>query len=89
MWPVMHDLGSRGLHADALFASGLQPCEEPGVAQVRQPSPRRSAHSAALAVPDGWRRSSAIISRRRGSGCAGRATRRAPRSRRQCSWLAG
>jgi len=36
MWPVMHDLASRGLHADALFASGLQPGQEPGVAQVRQ-----------------------------------------------------
>ena len=36
MWPVMHDLGARGLHADALFVSGLQPGEQPGVAQVRQ-----------------------------------------------------
>jgi hypothetical protein len=35
MWPVMNDLGLRGLHADALFASGLQPAEDPGVAQVR------------------------------------------------------
>jgi hypothetical protein len=36
MCPVMHDLGMRGLHADALFASGLQCCDEPGAAQVRQ-----------------------------------------------------
>jgi hypothetical protein len=36
MWPVMNDLGSRGLHADALFASGLQRCDAPGTAQVRQ-----------------------------------------------------
>ena len=36
MWPVMHDLGFRGLHADALFASGLQRCDDPGPGQVRQ-----------------------------------------------------
>ena len=36
MWPVMYDLGSRGLRADALFASGLQRCDAPGTAQVRQ-----------------------------------------------------
>ena len=36
MWTVMHDLGLRGLRADALFASGLQRCDEPGSAQVRQ-----------------------------------------------------
>ncbi len=36
MWPVMHDLGLRGLRADALFASGLQRCDQPGAAQVRQ-----------------------------------------------------
>jgi hypothetical protein len=36
MWPVMHDLGSRDLHADALFASGLQCYDEPGATQVRQ-----------------------------------------------------
>jgi hypothetical protein len=36
MRPVMFDLGSRGLHADALFASGLQRCDAPGAAQVRQ-----------------------------------------------------
>ena len=36
MWPVMYDLGSRGLRADALFASGLQRCDAPGAAQVRQ-----------------------------------------------------
>ena len=36
MWPIMHDLGLRGLHADALFASRLQCCDEPGAAQVRQ-----------------------------------------------------
>ena len=36
MWPVMHDLGFRGLHADALFASGVQRCDAPGAAQVRQ-----------------------------------------------------
>jgi hypothetical protein len=32
----MHDLGFRGLHADALFASGVQRCDEPDAAQVRQ-----------------------------------------------------
>ena len=32
MWPVRHDLGFRGLHADALFTSGLQRCDEPGAA---------------------------------------------------------
>jgi hypothetical protein len=36
MWPVRHDLGWHRLHADALFAPGLQHGEEPGVAQVRQ-----------------------------------------------------
>jgi hypothetical protein len=36
MWPVMHDLSFRSLHADALFASGLQRCDEHGAAQVRQ-----------------------------------------------------
>jgi hypothetical protein len=36
MWPVMYDPGSRGLRADALFASGLQRCDAPGAAQVRQ-----------------------------------------------------
>ena len=36
MWPVMHDLGFRGLHADALFASGVQRCDEPDAAKVRQ-----------------------------------------------------
>ena len=36
MWPAMYDLGPRGLHADALFASGLQRCDAPGAAQVRQ-----------------------------------------------------
>ena len=36
MWPVMHDLGFRGLHADALFASGVQRCDAPDAAQVRQ-----------------------------------------------------
>jgi hypothetical protein len=32
----MYDLGSRGIHADALFASGVQRCDAPGAAQVRQ-----------------------------------------------------
>ena len=36
MWPVMHDLGFRGLHADALFASGVQRRDEPDAAKVRQ-----------------------------------------------------
>ena len=36
MWPVTQDLGVRGLHADALFASGLQRCDKPGAIQVRQ-----------------------------------------------------
>jgi hypothetical protein len=36
MRPVMQYLGFRGLHADALFASELQRCDEPGAAQVRQ-----------------------------------------------------
>ena len=36
MWPVMHDLGFRGLDADALFASGVQRCDEPDAAKVRQ-----------------------------------------------------
>jgi hypothetical protein len=36
MWPVTHDLGLRGLYADALFVSGLRRCDEPGAAQVRQ-----------------------------------------------------
>lgn len=35
MWPVMHDLSIRGVHADALFASGLQRCDEPSLGQVR------------------------------------------------------
>jgi hypothetical protein len=36
MWPVMHDLSISGLQADALFASGLQRCDEPSADQVRQ-----------------------------------------------------
>jgi hypothetical protein len=36
MWPVMHDLSVSGLQADALFASGLQRCDEPSAGQVRQ-----------------------------------------------------
>jgi len=36
MWPVMHDLGFRGLHAAALFASGVQRGDEPDAAKVRQ-----------------------------------------------------
>jgi hypothetical protein len=36
MWPVMHDLSISGLQADALFASGLQRCDEPSAGQVRQ-----------------------------------------------------
>ena len=44
-------------------------------------SRRRSACSAVRDVPDGWRRSSAIIPRRRLSGCAGRSTWSAMRSR--------
>jgi hypothetical protein len=36
MWPVMYDLAPRGLHADTLFASGLQHCDAIGAAQVRQ-----------------------------------------------------
>jgi hypothetical protein len=36
MWPVTHDLGLRGLYADAVFVSGLRRCDEPGAAQVRQ-----------------------------------------------------
>ena len=36
MWPTMHDLSSSGLQADALFASGLQRCDEPSGSQVRQ-----------------------------------------------------
>jgi len=35
--PVLRPaLGFRGLYADALFASGLQPCDEPGATQARQ-----------------------------------------------------
>ena len=36
MWPIMHDLGTSGLQADALFASRLQRCDEPSADQVRQ-----------------------------------------------------
>ena len=36
MWPIMHDLGTSGLQADALFASRLQRCDEPSAGQVRQ-----------------------------------------------------
>ena len=36
MWPVMHDLSIGGLQADALFASGLQRCDEPSAGQVRK-----------------------------------------------------
>jgi hypothetical protein len=36
MWPVMHDLSIGDLQADALFASGLQRCDEPSGSQVRQ-----------------------------------------------------
>jgi hypothetical protein len=35
--PVLRPaLGFRDLYADALFASGLQPCDEPGATQARQ-----------------------------------------------------
>ena len=36
MEPVMDDLSISGTQADALFASGLQRCDEPGADQVRQ-----------------------------------------------------
>jgi hypothetical protein len=36
MWPVMQDVNISGLRADALFASGLQRCDEPSADQVRQ-----------------------------------------------------
>lgn len=36
MWPVMHDVTISGPQADALFASGLQRCDEPSADQVRQ-----------------------------------------------------
>jgi hypothetical protein len=36
MWPVTHDLSIGGLQADALFASGLQRCDEPSGSQIRQ-----------------------------------------------------
>jgi hypothetical protein len=36
MWPVIHNLSIDGLQADALFASGLQRCDEPSGRQVRQ-----------------------------------------------------
>jgi hypothetical protein len=32
----MHELGFGGLRAEALFASGLQRCDDPGPGQVRQ-----------------------------------------------------
>ena len=35
MWPVVHDVTIIGLRADALFASGLQRCDEPSADQVR------------------------------------------------------
>jgi hypothetical protein len=36
MWPLMHGLSIGGIHADALFASGVQRCDEPNAGQVRQ-----------------------------------------------------
>lgn len=36
MWPVMNDLSISGLHAEALFASGLQRSDEPGDRQIRR-----------------------------------------------------
>jgi hypothetical protein len=36
MWPVVHDVTIIGLQVDALFASGLQRCDEPSADQVRQ-----------------------------------------------------
>ena len=36
MWAVMDYLSIRALRADALFASGLQRCDEPSADQARQ-----------------------------------------------------
>lgn len=36
MGPVMNDVSISGLQADALFASGLQRCDEPSADQVRR-----------------------------------------------------
>lgn len=36
MWPVIRAASSIGLQADALFASRLQRCDEPGADEIRQ-----------------------------------------------------
>ena len=36
MWQAMHDLSIPAFQADALFASAMQPCDEPDSGQVRQ-----------------------------------------------------
>ena len=36
MWQAMHDLSIPTFQADALFASAMQPCDEPDSGQVRQ-----------------------------------------------------
>ena len=64
MWPVVHDLSISGRQADALFASGLQRCDEPSVGQVRQAVVTAIRSSATRTVPPGWRRNLAIIPRR-------------------------
>jgi hypothetical protein len=55
MWRVMPYLSIGACQADAIFASELQRGDEPSAGQL----------SATPAVPDWWRRSSAIIPKRR------------------------
>ncbi len=65
MWPMMPDLSIGTLQADAIFASALQRSDEPSAGQVRQAVAAAIRAFATPAVPNGWRRSSAIIPKRR------------------------
>ena len=64
MWPVMTYPSIDAVRADAVFVSGLQRYDKPSAGQVRQAVAAAIGRLGARAVPDGWRRSLAIIPRR-------------------------
>ena len=71
MWPVVHDLSVSGLQADALFASTLQRCDEPGACQVRQAAVRAIREFGYSGCAVRVAQNLAIIPRWQRSACAG------------------
>ena len=65
MWPAIYSPGIRAFQADALFVSALQRSDEPSVGQVRQAITAAVRAFGRAGCPNGWRRSLAIIPKRR------------------------